>query len=82
LAELPATIVSLGVSDDLAEVGRNLFAKMRTLDEQKVDIILTKVITAEGIGLAIADRLLRASERRIVNLDEATAIERILEHIQ
>ena len=55
---------------------------MRTLDEQNVDIILTKVITAEGIGLAIADRLLRASERRIVNLDEATAIERILASVK
>lgn len=71
-ADLPATVVSLGASDNLAEVGRNLFATMRTLDEQNVDIILTKVIQAEGIGRAIADRLLRASERRIVNLDEAT----------
>ena len=81
-AGLPATLVSLGASDNLAEVGRNLFARMRTLDEQNVDIILTKVITAEGIGLAIADRLLRASERRIVNLDEATAIERILAFVK
>lgn len=80
--DLPATLVSLGASDNFAEVGRNLFAKLRALDEQKVDIILTKVITAEGIGRAIADRLLRASERRIVNLDETTDIGKIIELIK
>lgn len=51
----------LSASGLLQEAATNLFAAMRSLDEKDVDIILAESFPNEGIGLAINDRLKRAS---------------------
>jgi L-threonylcarbamoyladenylate synthase len=51
----------LSRSGDLKEAAANLFAAMRRLDALGLDLILAQPVTDRGIGLAINDRLLRAS---------------------
>lgn len=60
-------VVSLGSGANLAEVGARLFAGLRTL-EGNVDVILVRGFEQAGLGLAIWDRLLRATEGRIIDI--------------
>jgi L-threonylcarbamoyladenylate synthase len=61
LADLHLVIARLGPVDDLAEISRRLYAALRTLDEQGLDLILTHTFGREGLGLALEDRLRRAA---------------------
>ncbi|HET8858833.1 L-threonylcarbamoyladenylate synthase [Marivirga sp.] len=51
----------LSKSGDMHEAAKNLFSYLRTLDESKVDLILTEKVPNEGLGKAINDRLQRAT---------------------
>lgn len=62
----PATIQDLGPQDDLSLVAARLFAAMRALDGQEVDVILARGFGATGLGLAIEDRLTRAAGGQVV----------------
>ncbi len=55
----------LGASNDLEAITRNLYAGMRALDDQGVNLILTRDFGKQGLGLAIHDRLLRAASQII-----------------
>lgn len=55
----------LGASNDLEAIARNLYAGMRALDDQGVNLILTRDFGKQGLGLAIHDRLLRAASQII-----------------
>ena len=59
-------VISLGSDADMETIGHNLFAGLRDLDEQGVDVILTRDFGREGIGAALWDRLLRAAEGKII----------------
>jgi L-threonylcarbamoyladenylate synthase len=48
-------------STDATALARTLFAQLRDLEAQGVDVILCVLPTAEGIGLAVRDRLQRAA---------------------
>jgi L-threonylcarbamoyladenylate synthase len=48
-------------STDAAGLAQTLFAQLRDLDAQGVDVILCVLPSAKGIGLAVRDRLLRAA---------------------
>ena len=48
-------------SADPTALAQTLFAQLRSLDAQNVDVILCALPSAEGIGLAVRDRLLRAA---------------------
>ena len=61
--EGPSCILS--VSGDLREAAQNLFSSMRFLDNQPIDLILAEPVPAIGLGIAINDRLKRASSGRI-----------------
>jgi L-threonylcarbamoyladenylate synthase len=50
----------LSPTGDLAEAARNLFAAMRDLDEQDLDLIIAEWLPERGLGRAINDRLRRA----------------------
>jgi len=54
-------IENLGSIHYLDRVAKNLFACMRNLDSAMVDIILMAMPPDNGLGLAINDRLIRAS---------------------
>ncbi len=53
----------LSPTGDLAEAAKNLFAHLRTLDALDTDIIYAESLPAQGLGLAMNDRLRRASVR-------------------
>lgn len=62
----PAKVLCLTETNDVAEAARNLFAMLRTLDDEAdVDHIWAepcpKDLAVEGLGYAIADRLARAA---------------------
>ncbi len=51
------------LGDDVAAVARNLYAGLRALDHDGVDMILICAVDPTGLGEAVADRLNRASRR-------------------
>lgn len=70
-AATPATLQRVGSARDLGDVARQLFAALRALDRTGVDVILARDYGADGLGLAIRDRLTRAAGGRVISLDEA-----------
>ena len=48
---------------DLNSVARHIYAAMRWLDGQRVDVIVCRDFGADGLGLAIRDRLSRAATK-------------------
>jgi len=62
-AEEFAAIEVLSADGDLREAAANLFAAMRRLDAQGLDAIIVDRFPTHGLGLAISDRLSRASTR-------------------
>ncbi len=70
-ADLPVELHSLGPRADLAAAAAHLFDGLRALDRLGVDLILARGLAREGLGLAIWDRLLRATEGRVIAVDEA-----------
>ena len=54
-----------GSRKDLERAGRELFAALRALDATGVTVIFASLAGAEGLGLAIRDRLIRAAEGRV-----------------
>jgi L-threonylcarbamoyladenylate synthase len=63
-----AHLVDLGSAERLDDVGRNLFAGLRSLDNRAVDVIFVRVPDRKGLGEAIWDRLYRAAEGRVIEV--------------
>jgi L-threonylcarbamoyladenylate synthase len=61
LAGLLVSFASLGSSGDLTAISRRLYAALRELDGQGLDVILAHTYGREGLGLALWDRLRRAA---------------------
>ena len=53
----------LSKNSNLAEAASNLFRYLRELDALDIDVILAEALPDEGLGRAINDRLMRASEK-------------------
>ncbi|MES2616629.1 MAG: L-threonylcarbamoyladenylate synthase [Bacteroidota bacterium] len=53
---------NLSVEGNLEEAAKNLFNMMHLLDNSDCEIIITKFVPVEGLGMAINDRLLRAGK--------------------
>jgi L-threonylcarbamoyladenylate synthase len=58
----------LGAKDDLQTISHHLFAGLRALDAQQVDVILAHHFGNSGLGVALWDRLHRAAEGNIIYL--------------
>jgi L-threonylcarbamoyladenylate synthase len=59
-------VKSLGSRSDLAVIAKNLFRLLREFDLEGVDVIIAEGIPAEGLGLAVMNRLRKASGYNIV----------------
>ena len=70
--------VSLGSETDLTAIGQNLFARMRDLEKRNVDLILMRAVKSRGLGLAIWDRLFRAADGQVYDLDGGVDVETLL----
>ncbi len=70
VAQYSADVVkSLGSRRDPASIARNLFGLLREFDAENVDVIVAEGISIEGIGLAVMNRLRKASGYKIVHAD-------------
>jgi L-threonylcarbamoyladenylate synthase len=69
LAAYEADVVkSLGSRFNLAVVAQNLFRLLRELDAEGVDVIIAEGVPTEGLGLAVMNRLRKASGYNIVKV--------------
>jgi L-threonylcarbamoyladenylate synthase len=57
---------SLGSREDLSTIARNLFKCLRELDEMGVDLIIAEGVPMRGLGLAVMNRLRKASGLNII----------------
>jgi L-threonylcarbamoyladenylate synthase len=64
----PALIYCLGSVQNADELAAHLFAGLRTLEEAGVQVILCRSFAEQGLGLAIQDRLLKASGGKVIQL--------------
>jgi L-threonylcarbamoyladenylate synthase len=62
-------VKSLGSRNDVEVIARNLFRLLREFDAEKVDVIIAEGIPTTGLGLAVMNRLRRASGYKIVKTD-------------
>lgn len=61
-----ASMYALGSEADSAKVASRLFAGLRTLEDAGVDVILCRAFPETGLGLAIRDRLLKATGGKLI----------------
>lgn len=61
-------VMNIGKGTDLSGIGSKLFSVLRELDKNKVDYILSEGFTSNGIGMAIMNRLKKASGHKIINV--------------
>jgi L-threonylcarbamoyladenylate synthase len=59
-------VKSLGSRKDLAGVAKNLFRLLREFDSENVDMIVAEGMPLEGLGLAVVNRLRKASGYNII----------------
>jgi L-threonylcarbamoyladenylate synthase len=62
-------VKSLGSRFNLAIVAQNLFRLLREVDAEKVDIIIAEGVPSEGLGLAVMNRLRKASGYHIIKAE-------------
>jgi L-threonylcarbamoyladenylate synthase len=59
-------IKSLGSRSNIATVAQNLFRLLREIDTENIDVIITEGVSSEGLGLAVMNRLRKASAYHII----------------
>jgi L-threonylcarbamoyladenylate synthase len=64
-----AVVKCLGRRRNVAAVAANLFGLLREFDSENVDVIIAEGISAEGLGLAVMNRLRKASGYNIVKAE-------------
>lgn len=55
------------IGKDLDEFSKNIFTKLRKIDEEEYDLILIESVDLKGIGLAIMNRIIRTCGYDIIN---------------
>jgi len=61
-------VKSLGSREDPPTIAKNLFRLLREFDQEKVDIIIAEGIPLQGLGLAVMNRLRKASSFNIIRV--------------
>ena len=56
------TCIDIGSKNNLLEISHNLFSILRSVDKYNVDLAIIEGVKAEGLGLAIMNRVIRACE--------------------
>lgn len=58
--------ISIGSKQNLEEISKKLFITLRKADKQKAKLIAIEGVNAEGLGLAIMNRLVRTCEYNVI----------------
>ena len=61
-------VISVGTRKDKRTIAHNLFNLLRQFDEKGVDVILAEGVEFEGLGIAIMNRMKKASGGKIIQL--------------
>ncbi|MEM4643387.1 MAG: Sua5 family C-terminal domain-containing protein, partial [Candidatus Bathyarchaeia archaeon] len=61
-------VKSLGSRSNLLEIARSVFKLLREFDKEGVDIILAEGVPSTGLGLAVMNRLRKASGYNIIRV--------------
>ena len=61
-------VISLGNDNNPTEIAHNLFEALRTCDDHEADVILSHAVVEEGIGIAVMNRLKKASGFNIIDI--------------
>ncbi len=61
-------VISVGTRRDKRTIAHNLFNVLRLFDEKGVDVILSEGVEFEGLGIAIMNRMKKASGGKIIQL--------------
>ena len=64
-----AVVKSLGSRFNLAIIAQNLFRLLREVDAENVDVIIAEGFPSEGMGLAVMNRLRKASGYHIIKAE-------------
>lgn len=62
-------VKSLGTRFNLLTVAQNLFRLLREVDAENVDVIIAEGVPSEGLGLAVMNRLRKASAYHIIKAE-------------
>lgn len=65
---LGVKVAKLGGQAEVERIAANLFAAMRALERAEVDVILTHTFGRAGLALALWDRLVRATEGKVITV--------------
>lgn len=63
-------VVSVGSTAKPQTIAHNLFRVLRDFDDMQVDYIYSESFSADGAGLAIMNRLLKAAGHQIINVSD------------
>jgi L-threonylcarbamoyladenylate synthase len=69
LAYKADVVKSLGSRSNLATVAQNLFRLLREVDAENVDVIIAEGVPSDGLGLAVMNRLRKASGYHIIKAE-------------
>jgi len=64
-----AVVKSLGSRFNLEVIAQNLFRLLREFDAENIDVIIAEGVPAEGLGLAVMNRLRKASGYSIIKAE-------------
>ncbi len=59
---------ALSMGETLEEISQNIFTLLRKVDNYKVDLVVIEGVKAEGLGLAIMNRLIRSCSHNYIEL--------------
>jgi L-threonylcarbamoyladenylate synthase len=62
-------VKSLGSRANLLTISQNLFRLLREIDAQNVDVIIAEGVSSKGLGLAVMNRLRKASGYHIIKAE-------------
>ena len=62
-------VKSMGSRGNLETVAKNLFSRLREFDSEDVDVIIAEGVPMQGLGLAVMNRLRKASGYHIIKAD-------------
>ncbi|MEM3458000.1 MAG: L-threonylcarbamoyladenylate synthase [Candidatus Bathyarchaeia archaeon] len=63
-------VKSLGSRNDFVTIAKNLFRLLREFDFEGVDVIIAEGVPLEGLGLAVMNRLRKASGYKIIRVSD------------
>jgi len=71
-SSLNCTTLSFGEEDDEVTQANVLFSDLRECDARGMKDVYVRCPSADGVGLAVMNRLLRAAEFRVIDLEAGT----------